>query len=108
VASEVQSRLAQKLQVMETDLKAKFASAFRSVRKAFLELDQNHKGYITSEEIALFIGALSKKKFDFNLLEILLKMRTSSRTTKVYYKDFCSWMGSVIEPTEAYYFRHDS
>ncbi len=45
---------------METEIKSKFSSGFTSVRRAFLELDQNHKGYITAEEIAFFIGAVSK------------------------------------------------
>ena len=35
-------------------------------------------------------------------------MRTENLGTKVYYRDFCSWMGSTIEPTESFYFRHDS
>jgi len=38
----------------------------------------------------------------------LIKMRTTNLGTRIYYRDFCSWMGSVIEPTEAFYFRHDS
>jgi len=39
------------------ELKKKLGSNFNSVRKAFLELDQKHIGYITPEEIAKFLGA---------------------------------------------------
>lgn len=96
------------MKALERDLKQKLASNFNSVRKAFLELDDKHIGYITAEEIAKFLGASTQKHFDYTLLEILIKMRTSNLGTRVYYKDFCSWLGSTVEPTEGYYFRHDS
>ena len=54
------------------------------------------------------MGASSQKKFDFTLLEILIKMRTSGLSNKISYKDFCAWLGNSVEPTEAFYFRHDS
>jgi hypothetical protein len=41
-------------------------------------------------------------------LEILIKTKSTNLNTKIYYKDFCAWLGSSIEPTEAFYFRHDS
>ena len=78
------------------------------MRKAFLELDENHSGWITAEELAKFLGASKDKNFDFTLMEILIKLKTSGMKTRVYYKDFCSWLGSSIEPTEGFYFRHDS
>ena len=65
-------------------------------------------GYITAEEIANGLGASSRKKFDYTLLEILVKLNTKNVSARLYYKDFCSWMGNIIEPTEAFYFRHDS
>lgn len=84
------------------------ASNFNSVRKAFLELDEKHIGYITAEEIAKFLGASQQQRFDFSLLEILIKMRTSNLGHRIFYKDFCAWLGSTVEPTESFYFRHDS
>lgn len=93
---------------LDQDLKRKIGNNFNSVRKAWLELDEQHIGYITAEEIAKFLGASSQKKFDYTLLEILIKMRSTNLSTKIYYKDFCAWLGSAIEPTEAFYFRHDS
>ncbi len=101
-------RVVEKVKVLERELKQKLASNFNSVRKAFLELDEKHIGYITAEEIAKFLGASTQKRFDYTLLEILIKMRTTNLGTRVYYKDFCAWLGSTVEPTEGYYFRHDS
>ena len=96
------------MKALEQDLKSKLASNFNSVRKAWLDLDQKHMGYITAEEIADFLGASSRKKFDYTLLEILVKLNSKNVSSKLFYKDFCAWMGSIIEPTEAFYFRHDS
>jgi Ca2+-binding EF-hand superfamily protein len=68
--------VAEKVKALELELKKKLARNFNSVRKAFLELDEKHIGYITAEEIAKFLGASQQSKFDFTLLEILIKMRT--------------------------------
>lgn len=89
-------------------MKTKLQKNYNSVRKAFLELDENHSGFITAEELARFLGASNDKNFDFTLMEILIKLRTQGMKTKVFYKDFCAWLGSSIEPTEGFYFRHDS
>lgn len=96
------------VKALDQELKKKLGNNFNSVRKAWLELDEKHIGYITAEEIARFLGASGQKRFDFTLLEILVKMRASNLNTRIFYKDFCSWLGSSIEPTEAFYFRHDS
>ena len=93
---------------LELELKKKIGNNFNSVRKAWLEIDEKHVGYITAEEIAKFLGASGQKKFDYTLLEILIKMKSTKLNTRIYYKDFCAWLGSCIEPTEAFYFRHDS
>ncbi len=100
--------MAEMVKALDQELKKKLGNNFNSVRKAWLELDEKHIGYITAEEIARFLGASGQKRFDFTLLEILVKMRASNLNTRIFYKDFCSWLGSSIEPTEAFYFRHDS
>jgi hypothetical protein len=100
--------VAEMVKALDQELKKKLGNNFNSVRKAWLELDEKHIGYITAEEIARFLGASGQKRFDFTLLEILVKMRASNLNTRIFYKDFCSWLGSSIEPTEAFYFRHDS
>ena len=66
-------------------MKRKLASNFNSVRKAWLELDEKHVGYITAEEIANFLGASSRKKFDYTLLEILVKLNSKNVTSKLFY-----------------------
>jgi Ca2+-binding EF-hand superfamily protein len=101
-------KVAEMVKALDQELKKKLGNNFNSVRKAWLELDEKHIGYITAEEIARFLGASGQKRFDFTLLEILVKMRASNLNTRIFYKDFCSWLGSSIEPTEAFYFRHDS
>jgi hypothetical protein len=63
---------------------------------------------ITPEELAKFMGGSADKNFDFTLMEILIKLKTSGMKTEVNYNDFCSWLGSSIEPTEGFFFRHDS
>lgn len=35
-------------------------------------------------------------------------MKSGKHRLKINYQEFCAWLGNVIEPTEAYYFRHDS
>jgi len=54
------------------------------------------------------MGGSKTANFDFTLLEILIKLKTKNKSDRVSYSDFCSWLGSTIEPTEAFYFRHDS
>lgn len=41
-------------------------------------------------------------------MEILVKMNTKGMKKEISYNDFCTWFGSSIEPTETFYFRHDS
>lgn len=52
-----QQKVSEKVKLLELELKKKLGNNFNSVRKAFLELDQKHIGYITPEEIAKFLGA---------------------------------------------------
>ena len=93
---------------MEAEIKAKLGFNYNSVRKAFLELDDTHDGYISAEELARFLGATNRSNFDFTLMEILVKMNTKGMKKEISYNDFCTWFGSSIEPTETFYFRHDS
>ena len=73
-----------------------------------MAIDENHSGYITAEMLARYLGASKQKNFDFTLLEILIKLNTKGMKTRVTYNDFCAWLGSAIEPTETFFFRHDS
>jgi Ca2+-binding EF-hand superfamily protein len=47
------------VKILEIELKKKLASNFNSIRKAFLELDEKHIGYITAEEFAKVLNASS-------------------------------------------------
>ena len=47
-------------------------------------------------------------KADFKDMELLMKQRDSKRVGKLDFKDFCKWMGTAIEPSEGFIFRHDS
>lgn len=54
-----QERVAEKVKALEVDVKKRLSSNFTSVKKAFLELDSKHLGYITAEDFARFMGAQS-------------------------------------------------
>lgn len=42
------------------------------------------------------------------MLEILVKMHVKGMKTTLNYNDFVAWFGNSIEPTETFFFRHDS
>ena len=69
-------KIAEQVKNLEDLLKKKLSVDFNSVRKAFLAIDDNHRGYITAEHFAKFLGASKQKNFDFTLLEILIKLHT--------------------------------
>ena len=80
-----------------------------SVRKAFLDIDENYDGFITAEDLAKLIGGASgSNRFDFNLIKMLINIRNKNKNSKLNYTEFSGWLGNTIEPAEAFYFRHDS
>ena len=95
---------------IENIIKAKFQENFTSVRKAFLELDKDYDGFVTSEDIAQMFGKSETGRFVFSDLGALIKKKSSdpSKGAKLGFKDFCKWLGSAIQPCEGFYFRHDS
>ena len=105
-----------KMAQMENVLQNRLNKKFGNVRKAFLELDQDQDGYITADDLAKFLKNASStedqegsgKGFNFTLLELLIKIRCKLKETRINYTKFCSWLGTSIEPVEAFYFRHDS
>lgn len=69
-----------KIKQIEEVLKERLSSNWVSVRKAFLDLDEDFDGYITAENFAKLIGGSSgSSKFDFNLLKMLIKMKNAKR-----------------------------
>ncbi len=94
---------------IEDALKERLSNGWVSVRKAFLDLDSNYDGSITAEEFAKLLGGSNgSNKYDFNLLKMLIRMRTEGKSSKISYSCFSTWFGNVIEPVETFYFRHDS
>ena len=94
---------------IEEVLKKRLSSNWVSVRKAFLDLDEDYDGFLTAEDFAKLVGGSSgSSKFDFNLLKMLTKMKNTRIEPKINYTEFCKWFGADIEPSESFYFRHDS
>lgn len=62
---------------LEDFFKEKIANMFTSVRKAFLDLDMDHDGFISVEDILKYFGI--DKEFNFNDLKKLIIDKDSSR-----------------------------
>ena len=69
-----------------------------------MDLDTDFDGLLTAEDIAKFLGSTA----DYKDIKTLLRSRDTKKIGKIDYKDFCKWMGGIIEPSEGFYFRHDS
>ena len=96
-----------KLKSLEVILKSKFEKNWVSVRKAFLDLDLDYDGYIKPEDIARYFQNESNR-IDFNVLKHLIMHKDRSKRGKLDYTDFSKWLGSSIEPSAGFWFRHDS
>ena len=84
-----------RLKNLESLIKNKFSNNWVSVRRAFLDLDLDHDGYITSLDIMRFFGD-SNKEIDFNDLLKLIYEKDQSKQGQLNYADFSKWMGVVI------------
>jgi Ca2+-binding EF-hand superfamily protein len=99
--------LVHRMKKIERLMKEKFSNNWTSIRKAFLDIDMDYDGFITAEDIARQFTK-DNQKLDFRDLRTLIKNRDSKRKGKIDFKDFCKWMGEAIQPSETFYFRHDS
>lgn len=100
---------------MEKVLMDRLNKSYENVRKAFLDLDRDQDGFIDSEDLAQYMkNAISageaghNKGLNYTLLELMIKLRCKVSDTRINYTQFCTWLGTSIEPVEAFYFRHDS
>lgn len=93
---------------IEDVIKERLKSNWISVRKAFLDLDDDFDGFLGAEDFAKLIGGSSgSSKFDFNMIKMLIKLKNKDKKQVVNYHDFSLWLGEYIEPGEKFYFRHD-
>lgn len=98
-----------KMSEVENVIKERLKSNWISVRKAFLDLDDDQDGFLIPEDFSKLIGGSSgQSKYDFNLIKMLIKFKNKSKQAKLNYHDFSIWLGEYIEPTAVFYFRHDS
>lgn len=67
--------MSERIKQIEAQIRAKFANNWTSVRKAFLDVDQDYDGFINAEDIAKFCGPTA----DFKEIQIMLKNRDSKR-----------------------------
>jgi Ca2+-binding EF-hand superfamily protein len=65
------------------------------VRRAFLDLDFDHDGVITPQDLIRYFGPGSKD-IDFNDLTKLLKEKDSTKRGQLSYADFSKWVGGAI------------
>ena len=99
---------AESLKKLDFDLRTRFNNDFRSVKKAFLQLDADRNGLIDGLDIMRLYG--TQMDFDFSELVELVKSKGKSGSKKgtICFADFCKWLGNTINPPEGLYFRHDS
>jgi len=76
------------------------------VRKAFLNLDTDHDGFISCEDILRYFG--SDTELNINHLKKILNDKSSNSQGMLTYQDFSKWVGNSIHSLEGFYFRHDS
>ena len=107
VATEPEAVLAERLKKLEKILKTKFANNWESVRKAFLDLDSDHDGFITVEDILRHFGQ-EKGLLNYIDLKKLIMDKDSKKRGLIGYTDFSKWVGNAIHMSEGFYFRHDS
>jgi len=92
---------------LEKYLRSRFSNTWVSVRRAFLDLDIDHDGKISAEDIMRYFGESNKEVDFYDLQKILFDLDTKKEGTLSYY-DFSRWMGDAIHVREGFYFRHDS
>jgi hypothetical protein len=72
--------LTNKLKLVEQTLKEKVSNNWVSVRKAFLDIDEDYDGYLTSEDLSKLIGGSngSTTNNDYNMIKMLINIRNKN------------------------------
>jgi Ca2+-binding EF-hand superfamily protein len=79
-----------KIKEIENVIKERLSNNWVSVRKAFLDMDEDYDGYLTAEDFSKLIGGSSgNSKYDYNFVKMLLKIRTKHANGNINYTDFC-------------------
>ena len=73
----------ERLRSLDNFLKGKFSSVWVSVRKAFLDLDLDHDGYISVEDIMKYFG--TENEINFTDLTKLLQEKDSNKKGQLNY-----------------------
>ena len=91
---------------IEKLLRRKLGDSYTSVRKAFLALDTDHDGFITTEDFLRAFG--DEKGIKYADLKKLIQSKDHLNDGKISYESFSAWVGGSIHMSEGFYFRHDS
>lgn len=93
---------------LEAFVKEKFTKTWVSVKKAFLDLDADHDGFITHEDLIRYFRAGEEGFLYEDLRTLLMQKDFSGSQGRLNYKDFSRWVGNYIHSVQGFYFRHDS
>jgi hypothetical protein len=98
------------LKDLENKIRDRLKNNYSSVRKAFLDLDYNHDGFVEPTDIIRMFGFNVEIHFD-DLLKIMSEKASTKDANggvRLNYSDFSKWLGAAIHQAEGFYFRHDS
>ena len=89
---------------MEKIILDKIKYQWKTIRKAFIDLNQDKSGFIAAEELKFYLEhwglRLSDEQFQF-----IFDKFDCDKDGKISYKDFHKSVGSEIHPGETLYFR---
>lgn len=89
--------MADRVRKIELLVREKLALNYDSVRKAFLQLDSDHDGYVTIEDFLRIFG--DNKGFNFIDFKKLIESRAqfgNNKSGKISYEEFSAWVGNSI------------
>jgi len=85
------------LKDLENKIRDRFKNNYGSVRKAFLDLDYNHDGFVEPTDIIRMFGFNVEIHFD-DLLKIMREKASvqDADGVRLNYSDFSKWLGAAI------------